>query len=273
MNVPTRPLTAEPAPDAPSCAPLLAGNLALPGMRHGFFTRDGGVSFGIYASLNCGIGSSDSRDLVAENRARVAQALGLAAENLATPYQVHGAVVAVVDAPWQAGAGPKADAVVTARRGIAVGVGTADCGPILFADPAAGVVGAAHAGWRGALGGVLDATVAAMETLGAARKNIAAVLGPTISQANYEVGPEFAPAFVAAEPANAGFFRPATRPGHQLFDLPAYIVARLQRLGVGSATALGLCTYADETRFFSFRRAIHRGEPDYGRLLSAIALE
>jgi YfiH family protein len=249
-------------------AQALAG---LSGIRHGFFTRAGGVSAGLYASLNCGIGSRDDRALVLENRGRIATALGTAHDRLASPYQVHGIEVAVVDTVWEPGKGPKADATITNRPGIALGVGTADCGPVLFADAKARVIGAAHAGWRGALAGVTDATIAAMERLGARRQNIVAALGPTISQANYEVGPEVRGAFLAHEQDDARFFEPSGRPEHFHFDLPAYIVARLIAAGVAAA-ATGQCTYADEARFFSYRRATHRGEPDYGRLLSAIVL-
>jgi YfiH family protein len=245
--------------------------LALPGISHGFFTREGGVSSGLYASLNCGIGSKDEPALVLENRARVAAALGVRAENLATPYQVHGTGAAIVEAVWVPGKGPKADAVVTNRPGLAIGVGTADCGPILFADGKAGIIGAAHAGWRGALAGILEATILAMEALGAERRDIVAVLGPMISQANYEVGGELIAAFATADPANARFFKPATRPGHKQFDLPGYILARLEKAGVAAAD-FGLCTYAEPERFYSYRRATHREEADYGRLLSAIAI-
>ncbi len=252
--------------------PLTHGLLeALPGIGHGFFTRVGGVSSGIYRSLNCGVGSKDDKGFVFKNRARAARTLGVMPERLATPYQVHGDSAVAVDRVWELGQGPKADAVVTVKPGIAVGVGTADCGPILFADATARVVGAAHAGWRGALGGILESTIRAMEGLGARRDRIVAVLGPTISQRHYEVGDELVEAFVTADKANTRFFQPATRPGHAFFDLPGYIVARLSRAGVLAAD-LGLCTYADEERFFSYRRATHRGEADYGRLLSAIAL-
>lgn len=253
---------------APVSDPRLA---ALSGVRHGFFTREGGVSEGIYAALNCGIGSKDDRERVRENRWRVATVLGVAPEALATPYQVHGTAVAIVETPWAPGEGPKADAVVTNQPGVAVGVGTADCGPVLFADAEAGVVGAAHAGWRGALAGITDATIDAMERLGAERARIVTTLGPTISQANYEVGPEVRAEFIAAEGGSARFFVPSANPGRFRFDLPAYIVARLAAAGV-SATSLGLCTYADPARFYSYRRATHRGEPDYGRLMSAITI-
>lgn len=243
---------------------------SLPSIRHGFFTRQGGVSDGIYASLNCGVGSSDDRAAVAENRALVAADLGVAA--LATPYQIHSAEAVVVEQPWLPGEGPKADAVVTRRPGLAIGVGTADCGPILFADADAAVIGAAHAGWKGALGGVLEATLAAMEDLGAERKRIVAVLGPTISQSAYEVGPEFRARFLEADAGNADYFTPSSRADHHQFDLPAYIGSRLRAAGVGRFDDLALCTYADPERFFSFRRTTHRNEPDYGRLLHAIAI-
>jgi YfiH family protein len=247
-------------------------SLALPGVRHGFFTRRGGVSGGLYASLNCGVGSKDERALVLENRARAMKALGVRPDRLATPYQTHSDMTIAVAEVWEPGKGPKADAVVTDRPGIAVGVGSADCGPTLFADAAAGVVGAAHSGWRGALGGILESAVAAMERLGARRESIVAVLGPTISVANYEVGPDLVAAFEKANRDNARFFRPAARAGHHMFDLPAYIVSRLRNAGVTVAD-LALCTYADPDRFFSYRRTTHRAEADYGRLLSAIALE
>ncbi|CAN5280078.1 peptidoglycan editing factor PgeF [soil metagenome] len=245
--------------------------LALPGVAHGFFTREGGVSGGIYASLNCGLGSGDDRDHVVANRARVAAALGVAANGLATPHQVHGTDAVAVDAVWEPGQGPKADALVTRSPGIAIGVGAADCGPVLFADAEARVIGAAHAGWRGALAGVLDATIAAMENLGARRGRTIAVLGPSISQRNYEVGPELVERFVSADAGNARYFIPSTRAGHSMFDLPAYTIDRLSRAGV-RATSMDLCTYAEPARFFSYRRTKHRGEPDYGRLLSAIVL-
>jgi YfiH family protein len=244
---------------------------ALPGIRHGFFTRQGGVSSGIYASLNCGIGSGDRRKHVLRNRARAAEALGAAAGRLATPYQVHGTEAVAVSEVWEAGQGPKADAVVTDRPGIALGVGSADCGPTLLADTEAGVIAAAHSGWRGALAGILESTVAAMQRLGARPERIVAVLGPTISQPNYEVGPEVKQSFVDADPANADFFLPSPRPRHHLFDLPGFIVTRLSEAGV-AAQSVGHCTYADADRFFSYRRATHRGEPDYGRLLSAITI-
>lgn len=257
---------------SPRLAPVEAPALLLPGIAHAFFTRQGGVSSGLYAGLNTGTGSQDDRACVLENRARAARYLGAEPELLATPHQVHGTDAIVVESAWAPGQGPKADAVITNRPGLAVGVGSADCGPVLFADPEARIVAAAHAGWKGALSGVLESAIEGMERLGAERARIVAVLGPTISAAAYEVGPEFSARFTDADPQNARYFRPSERAGHALFDLPAYIVARLRRAGVGRAESVGLCTYADAARFFSFRRATHRGEPDYGRLLAAICL-
>ncbi|MBZ8134884.1 peptidoglycan editing factor PgeF [Afifella sp. IM 167] len=252
--------------------PITAEALALSGIRHAFFTREGGVSDGIYASLNTGLGSEDRREAVLENRARACRHLGAPDEALATPHQVHSADCFAVTEAWAPGKGPRGDALATDRPGIVIGIGTADCGPILFADPQARVVGAAHAGWKGALTGVLESTLAAMEALGARREAITAVLGPTISAKNYEVGAEFVERFDKEAPGSARFFAPSKREGHSMFDLPAFIVARLQAAGVGLAVNLDLCTYAEEELFFSYRRATHRGEPDYGRLLSAISL-
>jgi purine-nucleoside/S-methyl-5'-thioadenosine phosphorylase / adenosine deaminase len=239
-------------------------------IRHGFFTRAGGVSQGVYATLNGGTGSNDTPDKVAQNRARMAAALGVAPDRLLTAYQIHSPNVVTVDQPWNER--PRADAIVTRTPKLAVGVSTADCGPLLFADSEAGVVGAAHAGWRGALTGVIEATLAAMEALGAKRSRIAAALGPTIRQPNYEVGPEFIERFLAADPANARFFAPATREGHALFDLTGYIAERVRRAGVDDFEDLGLCTFAEPERFFSYRRMTRLGEPDYGRHINAIAL-
>ncbi len=250
---------------------LQAESLALPGVRHAFFTREGGVSTGIYSSLNGGVGSQDERALVLENRRLMTTALGLAPERLATPYQVHGTEAVAVTEVWAPGDGPKADAVVTNVPGVALGVSHADCGPILLADAESGVIAAAHSGWRGALAGIADSAIAAMEKLGARREHIVAALGPTISQANYEVGPEVREAFVSASPADDALFAPSPRAGRFLFDLPGAIVSRLKAAGV-RASALGLCTYADEQRFFSYRRCTHRSEPDYGRMLSVIVL-
>jgi len=246
---------------------------ALAGIRHAFFTREGGVSDGIYASLNGGVGSDDAPALVAENRARMAAALGVAPDRLLTAYQIHSPDVVTIDQPWAPADRPRADAIVTATRGLAIGVSTADCGPVLFADAAAGVIGAAHAGWRGAATGVLEATIAAMERCGAERGHIVAALGPMIRQPYYEVGPEFVTRFKADDGANERFFQPAARPGHALFDLPGYIAARLAAASIRRVEDLGHCTYADSARFFSFRRSTHRSEKDYGRHINAIALE
>jgi len=244
----------------------------LEGLHHAFFTRTGGVSQGVYATLNGGVGSDDTPDKVAENRARMATVLGVTPDRLLTPYQIHSPDVAIVEEPWTQDSRPRADAIVTKTPRLAIGVSTADCGPLLFADPAAGVIGAAHAGWRGALTGVIEATVAAMEKLGADRARIAVALGPTISQANYEVGPEFVARFTAADADNARFFAASPNAGHAMFDLPGYIAGRVQRAGIAEFEDLGLCTYAEPDRFYSFRRATHRNEPDYGRHINAIAL-
>ncbi len=246
--------------------------LALPGIRHAFFTRRGGVSDGVYASLNGGVGSRDSAERVADNRTRMAAALGVRADRLLTAYQIHSPHVVAVEVPWTSEARPRADAIVTRTRGLAVGVTTADCGPILFADPEAGVIGAAHAGWRGALAGIVEATVEAMERLGAERSQIRAALGPMIRQGNYEVGPDLIARFRAEDSASAPFFRPATREDHALFDLAGYIAARLKRADIHQVEDLGLCTYADADSFFSYRRSTHRAEADYGRHVNAIAL-
>jgi YfiH family protein len=245
---------------------------ALDGLRHAFFTRGGGVSTGVYASLNSGIGSQDAPENVAENRARMAGAMAVAAERLLTCYQVHSPTVVVVDEPWCVDARPRADAMVTRVAEIALGISTADCGPLLFADAEAGVIGAAHAGWRGALSGVIEATIAAMERLGAMRQRMTATLGPTISQRNYEVGPDLVERFVAEDAANRRFFAPADRAGHARFDLPGYIEHRLRRAAVATIENLGRCTYAEPEHFYSYRRATHRGEADYGRHISAIVL-
>ncbi len=241
------------------------------GVRHGYFTRIGGVSQGIYRGLNIGTGSADERTHVDENRRRVAEWMSVPASHLLTAYQIHSPDVIVAREPF-AGERPKADAIVTDRPGIAVGASTADCGPVLFADAGARVVGAAHAGWKGAFTGVLENTIAAMERLGARREAIVAVLGPSISPASYEVGPEFVERFTAADPANAAYFAASAKPGHALFDLNAYTVARLRRAGV-AAECLGRCTYAEEDLFYSYRRTTHRKEADYGRQISAIVLE
>jgi YfiH family protein len=245
---------------------------ALAGIRHGFFTRAGGVSEGLYASLNAGVGSHDAPGNVTENRSRMAAALGVAPLDLLTAYQIHSPDVVTVERPWSADARPRADAIVTRTPRLAIGVSTADCGPVLFVDESARVIGAAHAGWRGALTGVLEATLDAMERCGADRSRIAAALGPMIRQPNYEVGPDFIARFSAADGTNERFFKPAPRAGHALFDLAGFIAARLGRAGVARIEDIGRCTYADAETFFSYRRSCHRGEPDYGRHVNAIAL-
>ena len=249
-----------------------AATLTLPGIRHAFFTRAGGVSSGLYASLNGGIGSRDDAGHVAENRARMAAALNVAPDRLLTAYQIHSPHVVVAETPWPMQARPRADAIVTRTPGLAIGVSTADCGPILLADPVARVVGAAHAGWRGALAGVVEATIVAMEQLGAERGRIRAALGPMIRQDNYEVGPDLITRFADKDKGSESFFRPAARDGHAYFDLGGYIAARLSRAGLRGIEDLQLCTYAEPARFFSFRRTTHRGEADYGRHINAIAL-
>lgn len=251
--------------------PVLAADLsALPGIRHAFFTREGGVSQGIYASLNGGTGSSDDPAAVAENRRRMEEWLGVAPGHLLGVHQVHSPDVVIAREPWSER--PRADAIVTSTSGLALGVSSADCGPLLFADSEAGIIGAAHSGWRGAFEGVAQATIDAMEREGARRERIIAVLGPTISAAAYEVGPEFKARFIDQDTSFSRFFTPSDREGHAFFDLPAFIGFRIGQTGVGRFIDLGLCTYADETRFYSYRRTVHRKEADYGRLIAAIAL-
>ena len=251
---------------------IQAPSLSLPNIRHAFFTREGGVSEGIYASLNGGIGSKDAPENVRENRARMASTLGIAPTHLVSCYQIHSPNVIVAETPWTRENAPRADAIVTRVPALAIGVSTADCGPILFADAEMRVIGAAHAGWKGALTGVLEATVAAMQKLGAQRSRIRAVLGPMIRQPNYEVGGEFTERFMAADASNDRFFAAASRPGHAMFDLPGFIRSRLDHAEIQGIEDLGLCTYADPARFFSYRRTTHRAEPDYGRHINAIAL-
>lgn len=258
-----------PLDETDGLAPIVAE--ALSGVTHAFFTREGGVSSGIYASLNAGRGSGDDAASVEENRRRMAARLGVAPDCLLTMHQVHGADVLTVTRPFADR--PRVDGLVTATPGIALGVLSADCAPVLFADREAGVVGAAHAGWRGAVAGILEATVAAMAALGARPERTVAVVGPTIAQPSYEVGPEMRDAVLAASPDAHDLFRPSTCEGRFMFDLPAYAVRRLARTCVGTVADLALDTYADETRFYSYRRAVHRGEEDYGRLLAAIVLE
>jgi YfiH family protein len=249
---------------------LLSG---APGIRHAFFTRDGGVSTGIYAGLNGGLGSDDDVAHVTENRRLIAATLAVSPAHLLTAHQVHSPDVVVAREPWDLTARPKVDAMVTDIPGLALGITTADCGPVLLVDPKAGVIGAAHAGWKGAFTGVLEATLAAMESLGAQRGDVIAALGPMIRQRNYEVGVEFVERFEQADAGNARFFASASRAGHAMFDLAGYIYARLQAAGVLMIDDVDLCTYADEDSFYSYRRSVHRREPDYGRHIHAIVLE
>jgi hypothetical protein len=243
-----------------------------PRIRHGFFTRQGGVSAGIYASLNCGYGSNDESSNVTENRRRALALIGLPPDALATTYQIHSADVVEVTKPWPLEARPRVDAMVTTRPGLALGIGTADCAPVLLADPAAGVIGAAHAGWRGAVTGVVEAVVRSMVERGAQPARMRAAVGPCIAQASYEVGPEFPQPFLQQDAENRRFFVPSKRAGHFMFDLPGYVVSRLQRLGIGEAASVARDTCAEADMFFSYRRTTLAGEKDYGRGLSVIAL-
>ena len=248
-----------------------AGALGSPRVAHGFFGRKGGVSTGLYSSLNCGPGSGDVRASVIENRRRATAALAPEA-TLVTLYQIHSAQAVTVTSPWEIPDNPKADAFATDKSGILLGILTADCAPILLADSQAHVIGAAHAGWGGALAGVTVSVVSAMERLGAQRERITAAIGPCISLTSYEVGPEFKPRFLAADPGSETFFEPSPRAGHWQFDLPAYVAHRLRQGGVGTVETIPLCTYVQEADFFSYRRTTHRKEADYGRQLSAIML-
>ncbi|HEV7876934.1 peptidoglycan editing factor PgeF [Bradyrhizobium sp.] len=250
-------------------SPLLS---AISGLRHGFFTRDGGVSEGIYESLNGGIGSQDEASRVAENRRRMAAQLGVAPTHLLTAFQIHSAHAVAAAAPWDGASRPRADAIVTRTEGLAIGVTAADCGPILFVDPRTRVIGAAHAGWKGALTGVLESTIDAMEKLGAERAGIVAAIGPLIRQHSYEVGGEFVERFMQADVDNAEFFIPSSRENHAMFDLAGFIRMRLENAGVLMIDDTGIDTYSDE-RFYSYRCSVHRGEPDYGRHVHAIVLE
>jgi len=241
----------------------------LDGVNHGFFGRQGGASSGVFSGLNCGFGSSDQHDIVAINRSRVASAMGGTADNMVGVHQIHSADVITITAAKPDK--PKADGIVTATRGITLSVLTADCQPVLFADMDAGVIGAAHAGWQGALTGVLDNTVDAMVGLGATRDNIAAVIGPSISQRAYEVGPEFAERFIDEDPLNARYFAQGTGDRMQ-FDLPAFGLGRLRAAGIKDAAWTRHCTYSDPARFYSYRRSVHEKQADYGRLIAAIQL-
>jgi YfiH family protein len=250
-------------------SPLLS---AVPGVRHAFFTREGGVSGGIYQSLNGGLGSQDDPAHVAENRRRMAEQIGVGPEHLLSVHQTHSPDVVVAEGPWKNAARPRADAIVTRTENLAIGVTAADCGPLLLVDPSARVIGAAHAGWKGALTGVVESTITAMEKLGAERSAILAAIGPLIRQRSYEVGGEFVERFIESDAENTLFFLPSTREGHSMFDLAGFIRMRLENAGVLMIDDIGVDTYSDE-RFYSYRRSVHRKEPDYGRHVHAIVLE
>ena len=251
---------------------LTAGNLALPGVSHAFFTRKGGISTGIYDSLNGGVGSSDAPENVKENRRRMAFALDIAEDRFLVPYQIHSAEARIVARPWPIGSRPRCDGLVTNTKSLALGVTGADCGMLLFADAKAQVIGACHAGWKGAFSGMIAATIDKMEACGARHSDIHVALGPTIGPKSYEVGPEFIQFFINKDPTYGQFFIPSPRPDHALFNLPGFINFSLEGLNVASFENLSVDTYSDEARCFSFRRSTHRQEPDYGRLVSAIAL-
>ena len=250
-------------------SPLLS---AVPGLRHAFFGRDGGVSDGIYQSLNGGLGSNDNPAHVSENRRRMAEQMGVTPERFINVWQIHSPDAVVATGPWDIASRPRADAIVTSTVGLAIGVTAADCGPVLFVDPKARVIGAAHAGWKGALTGVLESTIAGMEKLGAERAGMLAAMGPMIRQPSYEVGGEFVDRFVQADADNGSFFIPSTREGHAMFDLAGFIRMRLEIAGVLMIDDTGIDTYSNEG-FYSYRRSVHRGEPDYGRHVHAIVLE
>ena len=241
-------------------------------IRHGFFGRSGGVSEGLYRSLNCGYGSGDDSEAVRENRRRAMNACGLPPAALCTAYQVHSAKALVVTEPWTRDDAPRVDAMATATPGLALAILTADCVPVLLADRKAGVIGAAHAGWRGALNGILESAVEAMQGLGARAGETRAVIGPAIGAASYEVGPEFPAPFLARSAQDEDLFAPAGRDGHFLFDIVGYVARRLGTLGLAAVEATGGDTCAETGRFFSYRRSVHRGEPDYGRNISIVAL-
>ena len=253
--------------------PLQSDLLRSDKVRHGFYTRRGGVSSGLYAGLNCGQGSGDAPANVAANRSRVADDLGVAANRLATLYQVHSPRVIVIDGPISEPR-PQADGLVSRTPNLALGILTADCTPVLLADVEHGVIGAAHAGWKGALSGIIANVIGAMESLGAQRSAIRAAIGPTISQSNYEVGPEFHARFLEENSANGRYFVPSStgQSGHWMFDLPGYVADLVRAERVGAVQTIDACTYADPDLFFSYRRATHRREPDYGRNISAVAL-
>jgi purine-nucleoside/S-methyl-5'-thioadenosine phosphorylase / adenosine deaminase len=249
-----------------------AGLGQIAGLRHGFFTREGGYSQGLYTSLNCGLGSGDDLATVRRNRQSVAEALGTEPGKLLSVFQIHSSTVVQATDPWDGNARPKADAIVTRRPGMAIAILTADCAPVLMADTTVGIIGAAHAGWKGAIGRVLESTIDEMERLGGHRRHIVAAVGPAIGQAAYEVGQEFYDRFLTSEPGNARFFLASDRPLHYRFDLQAYCAYRLEALGLQRVEIIRACTYTQEQRFFSYRRATHRGETDYGRQISAVML-
>lgn len=246
---------------------------AMAKVRHGFFTRHGGVSEGIYATLNCALRSKDDPAHVRENRLRVAHAVGVEPDHFVSGFQVHGCAVATVYQPWSTASRPEVDALVTKKKGVALGVTIADCAPLLFADEEAGVIGVAHAGWKGALAGIAEAAVEGMENLGAERARIVAAVGPCIGPDSYEVGPEFRDKFLAKDPANARFFKDGTRADHPLFDLPGYVEARLTAMGLAAVEVAGIDTRPDGSDFFSYRRACLNEEPAFGHNIAAIALE
>ena len=250
-------------------SPLLS---AIPGLRHAFFSREGGVSDGIYASLNGGLGSNDDPAAVAENRRRMAEQMGVPPSHFLGVHQIHSPDAVVATGPWQGASRPRADSIVTRTEGLAIGITAADCGPLLLVDPDARVIGAAHAGWKGALTGIVESTIEAMEKLGAERAGIVAAIGPLIRQPSYEVGNEFVERFMEEDAENTLFFLPAAREGHAMFDLAGFIRKRLENAGVLVIDDIGIDTYSDE-RFFSYRRSVHRKEPDYGRHVHAIVLE
>lgn len=251
---------------------LTSPNLTDDRIAHAFFTREGGVSEGLYRGLNCGSGSKDDPAKVIENRRLAMQMLGLDAGALRTVHQVHSSTVVVIDEGTPPGFRPEADAMVTRQTGVALGILTADCVPLLFADVESGVIGAAHSGWKGTLGGIGAKVVEAMVDLGADRARIQAAVGPSIAQDSYEVGPEFPAPFLAVDPAAERFFIPSQRPGHYMFDLAGFVRAGLEPLGIGGIVHVDRDTFAEEALFYSYRRMTKRGEADYGRQLSAIAL-
>ena len=241
-------------------------------IKHGFFTRKGGVSNGIYRSLNTGIGSSDKRENVIENRKRICDVLKVKESNLLTVNQTHSIEIVEALSCWPICSAPRADGLVTNQPGIALAVCTADCGPVLLADKSTGIIGAAHAGWRGAFNGILENVINKMESMGAKRTQITAILGPTISGDAYEVGPEFVEQFKIQAFANESFFKPSAKPNHSMFDLPNYIVSRLNSTGIGTVSKINECTYKYPGKYFSYRKMLHNGESDYGRLMSVITI-